>query len=379
MICALRSRGRPSRATCTLKGYSLHSGCRSNAALSIDLRSDTGTVPTEEMLRAMACAEAGDDARGECRITRALEERVAELTGKEAALFLPTCTMANNLVLLHHKSAYKSTSFACGRGSHLGQAEDFATKEMGQSPHVLNVTLDGLPDPTCVQRASQLGASLLCLENANWATGVAFPAVPSFPSSPGRSWRVHLDGARLWNAEAALSVSLPELCVGAHSVSLCFSKGLSAPGGAVICAESCTVAEMRVWRRTLGGAMRQITGQLAVAAAVAIDTRQIRLHEDHERSQKLRDGLSKLGGRILNDDIFTMKRATNVVLWHPDGDIPSIATTLARLGIRVRQLDGVFRFMLHRMITDVHLVRVLDACAFAVECAHRSEIGRAHV
>lgn len=332
----------------------------------MDLRSDTPTKPTEAMLRAMVQAEVGDSARGECHVTRAFEEELADLAGTEAALFLPTCTMANNIALLYLSNACKAYSFACGRHSHIIRSEDFANKILGLAPALLDVGSGGLPDPESVQRALCDGASFVCLENTTWSRGVAWDAVPSLPCP------IHLDGARIWNAEVALQRPLAELCAGAASVALCFSKGLGSPGGAALCASSEAVEEAQIWRRTLGGAMRRAPGQLAAAAAAAFAGRRERLQEDHRRALQLRDGLTKLGGSIANDDAFAAGRATNVVLWRPEGNSREVADCLAKMGIQVRQNSAAVRFVLHGMVGDEDLSRVIEACGLAVEKVCRS-------
>jgi threonine aldolase len=261
----------------------------------IDLRSDTLTRPTESMRQAMARAEVGDDVYGEDPTVRALEERVAGLFGHEAALFTPTGSMAN--VLAVRSLVAPGQEVLCEARAHIARAELGAhgaytglTMRTWISPRG-EVDLDTIrqlyaPDmgPFFVPTAA------ISVENThNFAGGAVLPledllALREFATSVGV--RVHMDGARVWNAHVATGVALASYGAIADVLSVCLSKGLGAPIGSLVVGGTDAIAEARVWRKRMGGGMRQV-GILAAAGLHALDHHLERLADDHEHARLL--------------------------------------------------------------------------------------------
>ncbi|WP_110205113.1 threonine aldolase family protein [Nocardioides daejeonensis] len=265
----------------------------------IDLRSDTVTRPTESMRAAMARAEVGDDVYGEDPTARQLEERVAELFGHEAALFTPTGSMAN--VLAVRTLAGEGEEVLCEASAHIVRAE------LGAHGAVTGLTTRtwshsrGLPDLVQIRRlfAPDLGpyfvrTKAISVENThNFSGGSVTPIetmreLRSYADTVGA--RLHLDGARLWNAHVATGVPLAEWGTQVDVLAVCFSKGLGAPVGSMVVGSAETIAECRTWRKRLGGGMRQI-GVLAAAALHALDHHVERLAEDHAHARLLAEAV----------------------------------------------------------------------------------------
>lgn len=265
----------------------------------IDLRSDTLTRPTEAMRAAMARAEVGDDVYGEDPTVRALEERVAGLFGHEAALFTPTGSMAN--VLAVRTLVSPGQEVLCESAAHIARAE------LGAHGAYSGVTMRtwhhprGQVDLPLIETlfAPDLGpffvpTAAISVENThNFAGGAVLPlsdlqAVRDFAHGHGAA--VHLDGARIWNAHVATGVPLAEYGAVADVLAVCLSKGLGAPVGSLVVGSSAAIAETRVWRKRMGGGMRQ-TGILAAAGVHALDHHVERLAEDHAHARLLADAV----------------------------------------------------------------------------------------
>ena len=268
----------------------------------IDLRSDTVTRPTEDMRRAMAEAEVGDDVFGEDPTINRLEEYVADLLGKEAAIYAPSGTMTNQI------GVYVNT----GRGDEVlmhEQAHIF-NYEAGAPALLSGVQIRPLPGERGKISPKTLRAAvrpenvhfprprLLCLENThNVAGGKVFPledfaAVADAAREQGL--KVHLDGARLFNAVAVTGVSAREWCEHADTISVCSSKGLGAPVGSLLAGDAPVIREARRARKAFGGGMRQ-AGIIAAAALYAFEYHRGRLVEDHGRAGRLAEGLMEAG------------------------------------------------------------------------------------
>ena len=293
----------------------------------IDLRSDTVTRPSDAMRRAMARAEVGDDVLGDDPTVQRLEEASAERVGKEAALYVPSGTMANLLALLVH----------CGRGdeaivgseSHILHHEAVGASALGGISLRSAANDDrGRIDPSELRlRLRAPGAAprtaLVCLENThNRCNGAAIPldsmrGVAEVARLAGAA--VHLDGARIFNAALALETDAATIAALADSVSFCFSKGLGAPVGSVLTGPREVIARARVLRRQLGGGMRQ-AGVIAAAALHALEHHVERLTEDHERAARLADGLAALPGGPLE----VAGAETNIVFFEIDGALDGI-------------------------------------------------------
>jgi len=261
----------------------------------IDLRSDTVTRPSEAMRAAMAAADVGDDVYGEDPTVRALEERVAVLLGKEAALFTPTGSMANLLAV--RALAGRGEEVLCHATAHIARAE------LGVHGAVTGVTMrtwSGPPlDLAAVETlfAPDMGpffvpTRAVSVENThNFAGGAVTPlsdlkALRAFADERGVG--VHLDGARLWNAHVASGVALAEYGGTADVIAVALSKGLGAPVGSLLVGTADVITEARVWRKRLGGGMRQV-GVLAAAGLYALDHNVERLADDHAHARTLAD------------------------------------------------------------------------------------------
>ncbi len=269
----------------------------------IDLRSDTVTRPTPAMRAAMAAADVGDDVFGDDPTVNRLEERAARLVGKEAALFVPSGTMANLVALLTH--AAPGDEVIVGHESHIFHYEVGGVARIaGLVTRTLTNLPDGTIDPAELEAAIRPqtihspGTRLLCLENThNRCGGAAIPAATLRELcriAHDRGVAVHLDGARLFNAAVALGVPAASLAEPCDSVAFCFSKGLGAPVGSVLCGSQGFIERARRHRKLLGGGMRQ-AGVLAACALYALDHHIERLAEDHTNARVLAEGLARLG------------------------------------------------------------------------------------
>lgn len=306
-----------------------------------DLLSDTLTAPTQGMRAAMAGAEVGDDVFGEDPTVRALEERVATLLGHEAGLFTPTGSMANQLGVRVH----------CQPGEEL-LADSLAhvvRAELGAAAVLSGVTSRtwsaprGLLDPVAPLSMVVTGVgpyqvctSLVCVENThNFGGGTVQPlaalrAVRAATEREGVA--MHLDGARLWNAHVASGVPLADYGDCADTVSVCLSKGLGAPVGSVLVGSADAVAEARVWRKRLGGGMRQV-GILAAAGLWALDHHIERLADDHDRARRAAQACAESAPGCV--DPATVE--TNIVVLDAAAagwEAPAFVAALAEAGVR---------------------------------------------
>ena len=298
----------------------------------IDLRSDTVTRPTEGMRRAMLGAPVGDDVFGEDPTVNRLEEYVTGLLGKEAALYAPSGTMTNQIGV--QVSTSRGEEVLLHEGSHI------FVYEAGAPALLSSVQLRTLPgengviDPETVRAAVRAEdvhfprSRMLCLENThNTSGGKVFPledfaAVATMAKELGL--KVHLDGARLFNAQAATGVPASEWCAHADTVSVCSSKGLGAPVGSLLAGDEETIGEARRARKAFGGGMRQ-AGIIAAASLYAFENHVDRLVEDHEHASYLASGLREAGYDVQEPE-------TNLVLVAVD-DPPEFLRALAREGV----------------------------------------------
>jgi len=265
----------------------------------IDLRSDTVTKPTPEMREAMSKAEVGDDVFGDDPTVNRLQEMAAERMGKEAALVVPSGTMGNLTALLAH--CQRGDEVIIGNKNHSFLFEAGGLSALGgiHSCQLANQP-DGSLLPSEIEAAIRPDdphdpiSRLVCLENTHNRCGgtVQTPEVTRQMADVAHKngLRVHLDGARLFNAAVALGVSTKELAQPADSVTFCLSKGLCAPVGSVLCGDKDFIHRAHRARKMLGGGMRQ-AGILAAAGIVALQKMTARLAEDHRRARALADGL----------------------------------------------------------------------------------------
>ena len=327
----------------------------------IDLRSDTVTKPTEGMRRAMAGAAVGDDVFGEDPTVNRLEEYVAELLGKEAAIYCPSGTMTNQI----------GVHVATGRGDEVLLHEDahIFNYELGAPALLSGVQVRPLPGEGGVMETETLRAAvrpenvhfarpkLLCLENThNVAGGKIFP-LEEFAAvaaeARGLGLKVHLDGARLFNAEVATGIPAREWCEHAGTVSVCSSKGLGAPVGSLLAGDKETIREARRVRKAFGGGMRQ-AGVIAAASLYAFEHHLERLAEDHERAKRLAAGLDAAGHRVEPPE-------TNIVLVHVE-DAGQFLHGLASEGVLATpRSKGAVRLCTHLDIGDEEIDVAVEA------------------
>ena len=262
----------------------------------IDLRSDTVTQPSAAMRRAMAAADVGDDVYGEDPTVNRLEEMAAELTGQEAALFLPSGTQSNLVALLGH--CQRGEEYIVGQQAHTYKYEAGGAAVLGSiQPQPIDFQADGTLDLDKVAAAIKpddvhfAPTRLLALENTVGGKVLPMEYMEHASLFAARQHlALHLDGARICNAAAALGVSVNQIGAKFDSVSVCFSKGLGAPVGSGLCGDEEFIKRSRRWRKMLGGGMRQ-AGILAAGAIYALENNLTRLAEDHQNAQRLAEGL----------------------------------------------------------------------------------------
>jgi threonine aldolase len=286
----------------------------------IELRSDTFTKPTPAMRRAMAEAEVGDDQYGEDPTVNKLEKRAAESVGKEAGLYVASGMMGNLCGVL--SQTQRGDEVILGDLAHIYQNEMDAAFVLGGIVPRLVPNRDGLPSLEDLKTAIRpqgmhAHTALICIENShNNCGGSVITAAQTNAIGElahERGLRVHLDGARIFNAAAALGVDAKTLTQGVDTVQFCFSKGLAAPVGSIVCGDGETIAKARRVRKLLGGAMRQ-AGVIAAAALVALEEMRDRLVEDHRNAKALASGLARIDGVKID----AAKVVTNIVSFEID-------------------------------------------------------------
>ncbi len=266
---------------------------------TIDLRSDTVTWPTDEMRAAMAQAEVGDDVYGDDPTLNRLEAEAAEMLGKEAALFVASGTMGNLTALLTH--CQRGDEVILGKQAHIFRSEAANAASFGGIQlNTLELNPDGTLDLDQIEGAIREDdehmprTRLIALENTQGSlygvpvSGAYTDSVGEFAHAHGL--KLHIDGARIFNAAAALGTPVSDLVAAADSVAFCLSKGLCAPVGSLLLGDACFIAEARRTRKALGGGLRQ-AGILAAAGLVALRRIPQRLHEDHAHACMLAEGL----------------------------------------------------------------------------------------
>jgi len=325
---------------------------------ALDLRSDTVTQPTAEMRRAMAAAEVGDDVWGEDPTVNALEERAAELLGKEAGLFVSSGTMGNLVSLMAHVP--RGGEIIAGAQSHIVRDEAAGhAVVVGASVLQLSDRPDGTLDPDEVAAAfrdptdpHEPPTSLVTIENAHSHSGnqpIALTATEQIAAvARERDVPLHVDGARFFNAVIALGARPAELAAPADSVTFCLSKGLSCPAGSVVVGSMSFIGRARRARKLLGGGMRQ-AGVLAAAGLVALrdgDAGMIaRLADDHANARRLAELLSAMRGVLSPGDIAQpgaedapldpARVRTNFVLFRVAADRAAFLAAAEARGVRL--------------------------------------------
>ena len=339
----------------------------------IDLRSDTVTHPTPEMRQAMFEAEVGDDVFGEDPTVNRLETMAAERMGKEAALFTTSGTQSNLIAVLTHTRP--------GNEIILGSQSHIFWYEVGGAAALGGVVMRTVPNdkfgrlnPNDIEQAIRSknihypDTTLLCLENTHNRCGGAVLTADYTTEicnlAHTHGLKVHLDGARIFNAAVALGVPEFALTKDVDSVSFCLSKGLSAPVGSLLCGRKDFIERARKFRKMLGGGMRQ-AGIIAAAGIVALDTMVDRLADDHYNAKHLAQGLATIKGIALEQDDIP----TNIVMFtlSPKLSVSEFNKCLEKAGVKFSPRGGnLFRAVTHRMVSspdvDEALARVKTLC-----------------
>ena len=328
----------------------------------IDLRSDTVTRPDRAMRQAMADAEVGDDVFGDDPTVRRIEERFAELVGKEVSVFFPTGTQSNLSAILAHCA--RGDEMLVGNRYHSFHDEAGGASALGGVAYCpLPVAEDGSIDPQEIDQAVKADnphyprTRLLCIENTVAGTAVPLSRMrEAAAAARRRGLAVHLDGARLFNAAAELGEKPSAVAEVADTVSVCLSKGLGTPAGTMLASHRKLEHSIRRNRKILGGGMRQ-TGILAAAGLHALDHNVERLNEDHRRAAILAERLGNLpigSGAKVN-------LATNMVWFTPgQADFEPLGEFLAGRGILVGGRKPVMRIVMHLNVGDEDIDQVAE-------------------
>jgi threonine aldolase len=340
---------------------------------TIDLRSDTVTKPTPEMRRAMMEAEVGDDVYGEDPTANRLEECAAEAAGKQAALFVPTGTMGNTIavkLLTEHGQEVICDSRAHMLDYEMSMVAWFSGCVIRAIP-----TADGILSWDEVQRLIKpvnpytAPTGLVEIENThNMWGGTVYPMETIHEICDGaheRGLKVHMDGARIFNAAQATGFPVREICAPADTVMFCLSKGLGAPAGSILAGPANLIAKGRLYRKRLGGGMRQV-GVLAAACLVALEDSPRKLAADHANARFLAEGLARIAGI----QIDPQKVATNIVVFDVSATRhapAALSVLLKRLGVLMNAInDRQVRAVTHYDITREDCAQALAAVAEAV-------------
>lgn len=335
----------------------------------VDLRSDTVTKPTPEMREAMAEAEVGDDVYGDDPTVNQLQVKAAEMLGKEAALFVPSGTMGNLLALLVHCS--RGEEVICGDKSHIYVNEAGGMAALGGIyPHPVPNQTDGTLHLDDIRASIQPDDShrtitrLVCIENTqNMCGGVVLSV--DYTKQVGQlakenGLKFHIDGARIFNAAAALGVDIKDLVAPADSVMFCLSKGLVAPIGSMLVGSKEFIAKAHRLRKMLGGGMRQV-GVMAAAGLVSLEKMTGRLKQDHARAKDLYEGLKQVKGLRLEAE-----PASNMVYFRLADHIKltenQIIAEMKKYGVMVDwSAPRQFRLVTHYWVDDAGVEKTVKA------------------
>ena len=338
----------------------------------VDLRSDTVTKPTPEMREAMAEAEVGDDVYMDDPTVNQLQEKAAEMLGKEDSLFVPSGTMGNLLALLVH--CQRGDEVIVGDNSHVYINEAGGMSALGGiHPRPVVNQADGtllLGDILASIQTEDVHHTitrLICLENTQNVCG-GVPLSAEYTQAVGKIARennlsLHIDGARIFNAAAALNVSVKDLVAPADSVMFCLSKGLAAPVGSMLVGSKKFINRARHLRKMLGGGMRQV-GVLAAAGLISLEKMSARLGQDHARAKKLFDGLKQFNGLVWGG---AEGPSTNMLYFNVSDEVAlsedQIVDEMKKRGVLVDWWPGHRRFRLvtHYWIDDAGVEKAVKA------------------
>jgi len=350
----------------------------------VDLRSDTVTRPTPAMRRAIAEAVVGDDVFGDDPTVVELERRVAALAAKEAALFVPSGTMGNQLAV--QAQVLPGDEILLEAESHIFLYEQGGiAANSGGLAHVLKGAR-GVIDAAEVAAAARgeddhhPRLALLCMENTHNRAGGAIVPLEAMRRAADAAHalgaRVHLDGARLWNASVATGIAIRDWAAPVDTLMMCFSKGLGAPVGSILAGDAPTVRRARRLRKRHGGGMRQV-GILAAACLHALDHHVERLADDHRRARVLAEGLARLPGvRVVAPD-------TNIVYFDLDesaGDPQALIAAAAARGVQIsRYGPRRVRAITHLDVDDAGIARALEVFATTLDAKRAGGVDGASV
>lgn len=328
---------------------------------TIDLRSDTVTQPTAAMKEAMLNAELGDDVFGDDPSVRALEEKTAAMLGKEAALFVPTGTMGNQICIRAHTQP--GDEMICSDNAHIYIYEGGGFAALSGLSVACVKNESGIMKPSDVKAAIRAEGSLshypetslICLENTANRGGGTYYSLDAIQAigaiARERNLAYHLDGARMFNAVIASGISAKDMVAPFDSVSLCLSKALGCPVGSVIVGTRTFINRCHRFRKMFGGGMRQ-AGILAAAGSYALDHHIERLADDHERAKNLAEALSTVDGYRVN--LESIKSNMVYVDVTKEGrSAPELVEALAKDGVMITAVnDGTIRAVTHLQIDD---------------------------
>ena len=331
----------------------------------LDLRSDTVTRPTVAMRAAMLAAEVGDDVYGDDPTVNALQEKLADLLGFEAGLFVPSGTQSNLLALMAH--CERGDEYIVGMDAHTYKYEGGGAAVLGSiQPQPLPQAADGSIPLDAVRAAIKpidphfARTKILCLENTWHGRPLPLDYLADARTlCDARGLGLHLDGARLFNAAVAQGVPAAQITRYFDSVSVCLSKGLGAPVGSVLLGNAALVDKARRWRKVLGGGWRQ-AGILAAGCIHALDHHVERLAEDHRRAAELAAGLQALG-------LAVEPTPTNLVFVHvPEARLDALRAAMSAAGILASVGGPRIRLATHLDIDDAAIERTRQAFAAAL-------------
>lgn len=345
----------------------------------IDLRSDTVTRPTAEMRAAMAAAEVGDDVYGEDPTINLLEKQAANVFGREAALFVPTGTMGNQVALRLHTQP--GQEIICESRSHIldwemASAAVFSGCLIRAVPTEQGILRWKDIEPVIFGRGSFRAATgLIEIENtANLAGGRVTPLAVMeeiWQNAKERKLPVHLDGARIFNAATALGLDVKTLTRGFDTVMFCLSKGLGAPVGSMLVGSAEKMEQARIYRKALGGGMRQ-AGVLAAAGLIALEQMPARLHEDHANAKLLAEGLTQMEGVSIDPETVE----TNIVIFKLTGAMKAsdLVAGLKVHGILASAVGAEsIRMVTHYDVSRMDCVKAIEAITEVMETAVSSQ------
>ncbi len=322
----------------------------------IDLRSDTVTKPTSEMLSAMTYAEVGDDVFSDDPTMNALEALAARMLGKEDSVFVPSGTFSNQLALFTH----------CQRGEEVIVDQDahIVQHESGASSIIAGVQLFTLESQNGIWDLDKLAKSvkertisttetrLICLENAHGGKVIPLEYMKQvYDFAKSKNILVHLDGARIFNAATALNCDVKEIAKYSDSISVCLSKGLCAPIGTLLVGDKDFVRKARIKRKIMGGGMRQV-GILAACGKIALEKMTRRLAEDHDSARYMEELLKEIRGVVIDET----QRDINMVFFDIDDKRKyKLDEYLYNHGVKILPYEGVFRFVTHNDVSKADI------------------------